>query len=384
MKIENLGGSRDNHQTKMSNNVDILAEIENHNIPKTDCVGNFSIYCSKEPKDCFSKSIRGVIFENNKVIHKGFPYSEDVDVDDTERLRVLCSDFRACLSHEGTVIKMLYFGEQWNMTTHRRLDATKSRWGSSKSFGDIFKDCLKKYFETYCDFLSCLDKKKHYHFLLKSTPTTRIVVKPDGDEPILLTAISCAETFEVLPLQPIANIPIAKSLEFSDAAAIAEFVKDCDPFYAQGVIFFSQDMKQTFRVANTNYLKYVSVRDNIASLPLAYACIRQKEEEKKLFFELYDEAKNISENFEKRFEIIAQDLHRSYIDRFVHKRHFRVSQQRHAILNALHTSYLKKKRTQTETHPKILVADVRQTLNEQRPILLHRLIKGRETFVASN
>jgi hypothetical protein len=358
--------------------------MEKHDIPKTDCMGNFSIFCSKEPKDDFSKSIRGVIFEKDVVIHRGFPYSEDVDVEDTETINDLLSgDFRACLSHEGTVIKLLHFGEQWNMTTHRRLDATKSRWGSSKSFGDIFKDCLKKYFETYDDFLSALEKKKHYHFLLKSTSDTRIVVKPDGDEPILLTAISCAETFQVLPLEPVSTIPTSKSLEFTNSSTVVQFVKDCDPFFAQGLIFFSNDMQQTFRVANPQYLKYVSVRDNIASLPLCYACNRLKEEEKHMFFDLYDSAAAIAQVFEKKLETIAQDLHRSYIDRFVHKRQFRVSQERHSILNALHSHYLKKKRSNTDPSPKILLVDVLFVLNEQKPLRLHRLVKGRETFITS-
>ncbi len=31
---------------------------------------------------------------------------------------------------EGTLIRIFYFNDKWIITTHRKLDAFKSKWGS--------------------------------------------------------------------------------------------------------------------------------------------------------------------------------------------------------------------------------------------------------------
>lgn len=336
------------------------------------------MYCSKEPVDDFSKSIRGVIFENDVVVHRGLPYSEDVDVNDDEKIDFLLSEnFRACLSHEGTVVRMIYFGAQWNMTTHRRLDATKSRWGNARPFGLIFKDKLSQYFSSYEAFLENLDKNKHYHFLLKATDETRIVVFPDQKESIILTAISCAATFDILPLEPVGGIPVSQSLSFSDSKAVREFVLGCDPFAAQGVMFFSGDMQQSFRVANPEYLKFVSVRDNISSLSQCYACQRLKQE-KELFFKLYPNGESIGRSFEEKFDAIALELHRIYLARHVDRRKIHVSQLRHKFLTTVHKFY------KTSAQPQnldIRIFDIKNLLNKLNPFELHKLVTGRDKFV---
>ena len=362
--------------------MELLATIKKHNIPKTDAVGDFSIYCSKEPKDEFSKTVRGVIFGKDCLIHRGFSYSEDVGTHEETTIQRLIDDkWRACLSFEGSVIKLIYFGEQWNMTTHRRLDATKSKWGSSRSFGNIFIEGVKKFFPSFDVFLSMLDKKLHYHFLLKSAYDTRIVVLPDDDEPIVLTAVTSADTFSALPLEPVGTIPTSKTLQFENASEVSEFVRSCDPFLVQGIIFFSPDMQQSIRIANEMYLKYVAVRDNLASLTVCYAFNRMKCEEKQMYLMLYPEGLDIATKFEEKLENICAELHKAYINRYVYKKQFRVSQQRHAILNLVHTHYMKNVKSEKRG---ILMADVFNVLNQQKPLMLHRLVKGRETFVFNN
>ncbi len=43
---------------------------------------------------------------------------------------------------EGNIKQNFYFNDKWIITTHRKLDAFKSKWGSEKSFGDILKKLL--------------------------------------------------------------------------------------------------------------------------------------------------------------------------------------------------------------------------------------------------
>ena len=41
-------------------------------------------------------------------------------------------------SYEGAIIRVFYFKDKWFYSTHRKLDAFKSRWSSKETFGDTF------------------------------------------------------------------------------------------------------------------------------------------------------------------------------------------------------------------------------------------------------
>lgn len=43
---------------------------------------------------------------------------------------------------EGTLVRMYCFGHKWMLSTHRKLDANKSRWGSARSFGQLFATAM--------------------------------------------------------------------------------------------------------------------------------------------------------------------------------------------------------------------------------------------------
>ncbi len=86
---------------------------------------------------------------------------------------------------EGTLIRIFYFNDKWIITTHRKLDAFKSKWGSEKSFGDIFKEAVMIKTQdsqinddvdvnTLCQKLG-LNKHRQYTFLITATDKTRFV-----------------------------------------------------------------------------------------------------------------------------------------------------------------------------------------------------------------
>ena len=375
----------------------LLSEIISNKIQKTDDDGTLCIYCAKDPINEFQKSIRGTIFEGDTMIYRGFPYTEELTQHDIGKIKQYeLEKLRACWSYEGTLLKFLHHPTRgWYITTHRKLDAFQSRWVSRKTFGELFKDALLKYDLDYDNFLSLLDITKRYHFILLSNSDTRIVTRPEFNEELMyLVLYTDSNDVPIWPLESIGKIPITQELKLKDAQEIVDTVAKINPFQLQGIIFYSNDFKKQYRVLNSKYREFANVRNNIASLKYCYILARRDEHQKKLFLELYPEAIEIVKCFEARIHVLAEEIFSVYKRRYIQKQFVRVSKERHAVLQALHSRYFANTPTEitkfkhdsaiklTNRVP-IKIDDVIHILNTfPNPNKIYKMINLNETFLS--
>ena len=147
------------------------------------------IKCDSTDSDVLKKC-RGVVFNGDKVVMNGFPYTYEYTEDDAniEPIFDQCSFYD---SYEGSLIRMFYFDDRWYTSTNRKLDANKSKWSSIESFGHYFKVALE--FEVENNeklrssisgddskdiverFQSTLNTNHQYMFLLLNNEQNRIV-----------------------------------------------------------------------------------------------------------------------------------------------------------------------------------------------------------------
>lgn len=353
----------------------VLSDILLNKIQKTDDDGSLQIYCSKDPVNEFQKSIRGTIFENETLIYRGFPYTEEFTQFDVNRIQQNnLVKMKACWSYEGTLLKIFYY-KKWYISTHRKLDAFKSRWISVKSFGEIFVHGLQKYNLSFESFLQLLDTNKRYHFILLSTKETRIVANPELiSETMFLVLTSNTNDEPIWPIEQIGTIPISQHLEIDSAEQIIDMVSNIDPFEKQGIIFYSDDFSKQYRVLNSKYREYASVRNNISSLRYCYILVRKDERQKKLFFELYPFTVDMMKTIENRILKLVDEMFAIYKRRYVLKQYVHVSQERHMILQLIHKQYL-------ETKIPITIDDVLDLINKfPYSNKIYKIINFNETY----
>ena len=77
------------------------------------------------------KQVRGIVFDvNNNLVMRGFPYTPEYIAD--ENLKNVftqpLTNFKIFHSQEGTIIRVFFYNK-WRVSTHKRLNATHSRWG---------------------------------------------------------------------------------------------------------------------------------------------------------------------------------------------------------------------------------------------------------------
>jgi hypothetical protein len=75
-------------------------------------------------------------------------------------------------SYDGTQIKLYYYNGSWRVATTRGINAFRSKWGSNKSFGEMFEDAVDR----YPGMMERLDRKHVYGFVLMH-PENKLVVK---------------------------------------------------------------------------------------------------------------------------------------------------------------------------------------------------------------
>jgi hypothetical protein len=78
-------------------------------------------------------------------------------------------------SYDGTQIKLYYYNGSWRIGTTRSINAFRSRWTSTKSFGDMFVEAV----DQYPGFMERLNPQYVYAFVLMH-PENQIVVKYDS------------------------------------------------------------------------------------------------------------------------------------------------------------------------------------------------------------
>lgn len=124
--------------------------------------------------DDLVREVNGIILEKdtNKLIHYSFPKAYDglTEEDGTDYYSKPLDKFRTEILIEGTMIKLFYYNDEWNIATSRMIDAVYSHWGSEKSFKELFLEtCALK--ETSLSF-DLLDKNYCYSYILQHPEIT--------------------------------------------------------------------------------------------------------------------------------------------------------------------------------------------------------------------
>lgn len=331
---------------------------------KTDDDGILQIYsykyCNNDSDELVKKS-RGLVFNGETQLFKSLGFTPEYNETNFSYLSTLSlEDYKFYKSEEGTLIRV-FFHDKWYVSTHRKLDAFNSRWSSKKTFGDIFKDSLKKCCEEYDPMeklTSSLDKEKVYFFLIRNTDENRIVCKaPSENSPSFYYVGNIGFGDNGLYSTDLPNgicsIPLQEELKFSSWDKVFEYVKNVNPYDSQGLIAFDKVGNQ-FKIINDKYQLYSQVRGNESNLVIRYLQIRGNPSLSSKLLELYPEQASLLLNYEFIINMIAKEIHTAYISRFVQKKHVVVSKNAYKIVKECHGWHISNRQSNKVTFNQVM------------------------------
>jgi hypothetical protein len=363
-----------------------LKEIENNKtkILETDKLDNLVCYHFYECDNNSSeehKQLRGVIKEKetNKIICKTFGFTPEIVENDDENIQrfivpMVEAKATCFYSYEGSLLRMFHYDGKWYLSTHRKINAFKSKWGFGKSYGDLFAEYLKRfeYFKQFTNeeviqkFGTCFEKDQVFVFLITSYKENRIVSNKQLESPNVYIVGQFKQVendcvfvnnFERLVFM-LPNVDeqddtsIIGMIETPEVHDITNPNINIDISEKQGLVLIDSN-GNSVKLINKEYADLVALRKNNPNLVLRYIELQQENNKEKIdtYIKLYDD---YSEKF-KEYDVIMADIigniFRKYRNRFVRKLESIAPPDQYYVIRELHEKYLQ--------DPKNIVTPVR-------------------------
>lgn len=342
------------------------------------------VKCSPEDNSHL-RNCRGVVFNGDQVVMKAFPYTIEYSETDYEQIKDKLSDitqFTCFDSHEGTLVRMFYFADKWYTSTHRKLNAFRSKWASRESFGTALKNALQHEADTneglqnvldsvqgeniLEKFQNTLDTEKQYMFLVRNTQENRIVCKAP-DTGLMYHVGTFVEG--VLVMTEDCKIPYPQQHNFQNIEDMLDFVADIDIHNRQGVILFAPNNMQ-YKILNNSYQELFRARGNEPSIKFRYLQVRMNRKYSDMLHHLYPEQVPVFKEYENALYQIAKTIHSSYIQRHIKGRWSQLPNEEYAVDKSCHAWHEK-----DHKNNRVKLEVVIDHLNEQSATALNKMIR---------
>jgi hypothetical protein len=341
------------------------------------------VRCGPEDENIV-KQCRGIVFNNENIVMQAFPYTNELSHTDMDEIeKNIAPNFENCTvfdSYEGTLIRVFNFSGKWFTSTHRKLNAFRSKWSSKESFGTSFKRALE--FEVNNNpelksalpeneeclierFQSILDPNKQYMFLVLHNEENRIVC--DAPENPTLFHVGTFVNNQLVMNEDI-YIPRPKKHNFTSLKNLVNYVNNINVKNIQGVIIFSPDNKQ-YKILHSEYLNLFQARGNEPSIKYRYLQVRMNRSLCDILYYLYPNMTYQFEEYENTIYSIAQMIYTCYVNRYIKKQWVTVEVEEFNVMRKCHSLY------EADRKNRVTLNKVMDILNQQTPTNLNKMIR---------
>lgn len=332
------------------------------------------------------KRCRGVIFQGDNLVVKTFDYTPEYNENDISQISNHLTDIsnvKFYLSLEGTMIRVFNINDTWYVSTQKKLDAYKSRWGSQYSFGQLFEQAISEEWERNStfrekyetqnetqvirNFLDGLNKDNVYIFFIKNTDSNRLVCRSNETSHKIYHIGTYTNKCTNFNLDDDIGLSYPHQLQFNSTEEVINYVRDLNPLEQQGVMVFLPDGCQ-IKIVNSQYQKLVSLRGNDPSISRRYIVLRNTPERVE-FVKLYSDYETTFNKIEMSIFTLAKYIYKSYVKRFINKEFAQVTPSEYQIIKECHGWHLEDR----ENH-KIHFDKVNAIVNKHNPVNLFRIL----------
>lgn len=292
-------------------------------------------------------------------------FSEDVAINNDE-----VYPLKVFAAVEGTLIRVYYYDEQWNISTSSRIDAYTSFWSTRQSFGAQFEEFVCSITGTPFEvFLCSLEKNKKYFFLLPTVGTNRLGKLFVENEPKCIYLVGVEDEQQKL----IYGEELDKSehnlwmyldeYNVESLEELQEIVLNQD----QNVIVYQRD--KVFKCVSNAYKSRCDLRNNEPNIIYRYIeLLKAQSERLDEFKDMYPEV-NFVGYVDKRLFLMSKYIHSSYIARYIKKEYVLLPKIYFHIMKKCHQNFL-------ENRERTTIERVQEMIMNQEPKVILSLIRN--------
>lgn len=341
-------------------------------------------HCANEDDD-FVKQCRGLVFNEDKLVLKAFSYTPEYNHNELSILEQLLSNFSKWSfydAYEGALLRLFHFSGRWFLSTHRKLNAFRSKWSSRDSFGTLFKRALESEEQTNKDFSKrlpegenildrfqeTLDKNKQYMFLVCNNSENRIVCQEPSRPTMYHVGTFMSDGS--LSMDDDCGVPYPKKHTFLNIDQLLNYIETkVEPKHLQGIVCFGPDNQQV-KIVHSDYQELFRVRGNEPSIKFRYLQVRMNKKMTGMLYYLYPQMTEVFDEYENILYEIARTIYTAYIQRFIKKHYVTVPREEFQVIRECHDWHLSDRENNRISLEKVIY-----TLNKQPPTNLNHMIR---------
>jgi hypothetical protein len=342
------------------------------------------VHCGPDD-DSLICQCRGVVFHENDIVMRAFPYTIEYSHNNVEKIKQnIESNFGNCVcydAHEGALVRMFNFSNRWYISTHRKLNAFRSKWSSNESFGASFERALEFEIENNPKlrdampkndgnllerFQTILDPTKQYMFLVRHNEDNRIVCAVPK-HPTLYHVGTFVEG-ELVMTEDV-HIPYPRKHSFSNTNELTDYVNKIDIHDLQGVIVFAPGNRQ-YKILHRDYIDLFRARGNVPSVKFRYLEVRMNPTMSAMLYHLYPNMTETFDEYENSLYAIAKTIYRSYVQRHIKGKWSTLPNQEYKVDRECHSWHEEDRKMNIVTLDKVV-----EILNRQPPTNLNAMIR---------
>lgn len=357
--------------------------------------------------DCHNESLeeiknsRGIIRdEQNEIVAPSFGYTDTYDnVDDIRGFieSNISDGVYVINSLEGTLLRLYSFKGYWYLSTHNRIDAFKSRWSSSETYGEIFNRAVEevvgeKGFQELCETLS---PEKVYAFLSRPNHENKIFWDPIfakhleklvfiGEWDMASGGQFVLNRRETTPtgtymLSRFIAPEIVYEYHETDAVddimrSITDHVASLNPKQIQGVLVWNKRTNRHVKVLHHKYASMARIRGVNPNPRLRYLELRNDPSRATVYRdEIMPEMQSLFEQYEHILNNISSMIFNSYIARFIKNQYVTLPKDEYIVMKKCHDWFVNDR-----LNNRINLKKVREILENEPPLSLYKMIRRQQ------
>lgn len=252
-------------------------------------------------------------------------------------------------SIEGTLLKLFYYGDKWNIATKKCIDASKARWVSKKNYSELFMECIVN----IPTFFDSLNKNNCYAFIL-THPENKIYVNyqlPALYHISTRNLETMTEIEEIIlgiektakyPINyPIENNETKTSLTQEDFVNLVQKIKnDTTNIFYEGFILIDTNYNR-HKVKTNLFLRAKEIWGNTNHRFFRYLDLRRDENLLNEYLTYFPYDKELFVKYELNIHELAKKILDVYMEEHVIKNKNKIPFYLKKIIYAIHGDFLK-------------------------------------------
>jgi len=356
------------------------------------------------------KEARGIIKNNTVEVCKSFPFTPEITTVDIENIeKFITPNLKNSTfyeNHEGSIVRLWYNEDtenaensKWYLSTHKKIDAFSSKWGSTTTYGETFVTILSnttfkstswaddisdesdsedttnstetnKTKNIFDDFCKKCNKNYIYIFLIRNTDSNRIVVRGyKTPEMYCLGMFDRSSQFKYLNPDEKFVYKAPPKYTFTTLDNLIKDVNELDIYKYGGILLITNEGK-LLKLVHPKYDTLFKSRGNVPNVGARYLELRNNDDELKVFFDLYPEFQSEFIEIENILTDVSKNIFKKYLNRYVYKQVSILPPIQFKILTSLHQLYTSKSLTRIQYN------DVVTFINKINSRELYNIVKN--------